>query len=415
VTQNLAEALKELRLPDRGTKIWVDALCINQSDNLERKVQVQSMSQAYENAMRVVAWLGPHENNSAAAFGILKRVESFDFSYWIPALISDDRLDDAMHAFPPLMSRDYWFRAWIVQEIAFASELWIRCGSDEVPYSIFVNIRHFLSGVFSATFEPRPTRALRSYDNARTQRSNSPTYDKTLLEPGSARIAQSSSPLNLLNFLLESHCADRRDSIFAFYNLFSSNLQGKIEIDYSTPPEKVLINAVRAIIEATQNLDIIAIKGRQSRPKRGEAWQRDMPSWCPYFNTSFKSHSIAPHDTADDTEHHFENDSIDHTANGTLLSAAKVSVTFLDNNRILKARGFTIGVISSTLPRESRQIDQFQPLNNDDDVRNQMTYLKNCLHFGYSLTCKDDDSSKRSSQQWLQGEAVLKNSSANSL
>lgn len=40
VTQNLYDALKRLRQPDRPTMLWVDAVCINQEDTQERSHQV---------------------------------------------------------------------------------------------------------------------------------------------------------------------------------------------------------------------------------------------------------------------------------------------------------------------------------------------------------------------------------------
>ena len=40
VTENLSLALKALRYPDKKRTLWVDALCINQDDILERNQQV---------------------------------------------------------------------------------------------------------------------------------------------------------------------------------------------------------------------------------------------------------------------------------------------------------------------------------------------------------------------------------------
>src|SRR6266487_6830888 len=42
--------------------VWIDAICINQDDVVERSRQVQNMSRIFESAMRVVIWLG--EGNS---------------------------------------------------------------------------------------------------------------------------------------------------------------------------------------------------------------------------------------------------------------------------------------------------------------------------------------------------------------
>lgn len=58
VTKNLGAALQKLRLPDGARKIWIDALCINQDDVLERNEQVRLMGEIYSRCSRVIVWLG---------------------------------------------------------------------------------------------------------------------------------------------------------------------------------------------------------------------------------------------------------------------------------------------------------------------------------------------------------------------
>jgi hypothetical protein len=58
ITTNLHEALDQLwkQYPDR--KIWADAICINQEDQVEKAVQVAMMGQIYVGATEVIVWLG---------------------------------------------------------------------------------------------------------------------------------------------------------------------------------------------------------------------------------------------------------------------------------------------------------------------------------------------------------------------
>ncbi|KAI1102831.1 HET-domain-containing protein [Jackrogersella minutella] len=62
--RNLVIALKHLRYTDRLRIMWVDALCINQADDVEKGSQVAMMGDIFRPAPRVVTWLGPAENNS---------------------------------------------------------------------------------------------------------------------------------------------------------------------------------------------------------------------------------------------------------------------------------------------------------------------------------------------------------------
>ncbi|TDZ13994.1 Heterokaryon incompatibility protein 6, OR allele [Colletotrichum spinosum] len=58
ITANLHLALKHLRYESEDRIIWVDGICINQSDAKERGHQVQQMSFIYRHAHRVLFWLG---------------------------------------------------------------------------------------------------------------------------------------------------------------------------------------------------------------------------------------------------------------------------------------------------------------------------------------------------------------------
>lgn len=58
-TKNCWEMLRFLR-PRRGYRlVWVDAICINQLDSLERATQVAKMRSIYKNSRRTVVYLGP--------------------------------------------------------------------------------------------------------------------------------------------------------------------------------------------------------------------------------------------------------------------------------------------------------------------------------------------------------------------
>ena len=64
VTENLYAALQHLRQDGKELMLWVDALCINQLDLVEKSHQVQQMRYIYECATSVIAWLGVERHNS---------------------------------------------------------------------------------------------------------------------------------------------------------------------------------------------------------------------------------------------------------------------------------------------------------------------------------------------------------------
>lgn len=61
VKPNLYDALKHLRHREDPVSAWIDALCINQSDEVEKSEQVSKMARIYSSAYNVCIWLGSDE------------------------------------------------------------------------------------------------------------------------------------------------------------------------------------------------------------------------------------------------------------------------------------------------------------------------------------------------------------------
>ncbi|KAI6794836.1 hypothetical protein KC361_g5342 [Hortaea werneckii] len=62
VTRNLHMAMRRLRSLGYHGALWIDALCINQTDIEEKNVQVSRMSSTYAKAQRVFVWLDSFEH-----------------------------------------------------------------------------------------------------------------------------------------------------------------------------------------------------------------------------------------------------------------------------------------------------------------------------------------------------------------
>ena len=58
ITKNCKSVLRRLRKPDVEHRIWVDAVCIDQTNVKERNHQVQNMAAIYRHAQRTVVYLG---------------------------------------------------------------------------------------------------------------------------------------------------------------------------------------------------------------------------------------------------------------------------------------------------------------------------------------------------------------------
>lgn len=68
VPENLHGALKKLRVSFVGVLLWIDAICINQQDDIEKSWQVELMLTIYRKAERTLVWLGPTADDSDSLF-----------------------------------------------------------------------------------------------------------------------------------------------------------------------------------------------------------------------------------------------------------------------------------------------------------------------------------------------------------
>jgi hypothetical protein len=80
VTETLHTALQSLRREESPVLLWVDQICINQSQAavVERNQQVQRMGEIYANADRVIIWLGKPTRISDEIFDCLNALNEPD-------------------------------------------------------------------------------------------------------------------------------------------------------------------------------------------------------------------------------------------------------------------------------------------------------------------------------------------------
>jgi len=120
VTTNLESALRHLRLATESRVLWIDALCINQGDTLERNSQVMQMNGVYWKASDVVIWLGEEAGNSDLAFDAFEMLPKIESIHWDP--VANPILDKVLRgrkyslAIEKMFQRPWWHRVWTVQE-----------------------------------------------------------------------------------------------------------------------------------------------------------------------------------------------------------------------------------------------------------------------------------------------------------
>ncbi|KAH8590187.1 heterokaryon incompatibility protein-domain-containing protein, partial [Bisporella sp. PMI_857] len=150
VTANLHLALLHLRHRSSDRLLWVDAICINQSDPTERGHQVKQMRYIYQEAEQVLIWLGSATNDTDIAMSTMMDLQQISLrgnSNW--RQLADILLDtDLTHprislkirrrfGAQELISRPWFNRVWILQEVANSRAALILCGHQSVLARIF--------------------------------------------------------------------------------------------------------------------------------------------------------------------------------------------------------------------------------------------------------------------------------------
>jgi hypothetical protein len=67
-------ALKNLQYRDRPRSLWVDAICIDQTNDWEKNYQVPLMREIYSNAACTVCFLGPEKMTTPALYDMLEKL-----------------------------------------------------------------------------------------------------------------------------------------------------------------------------------------------------------------------------------------------------------------------------------------------------------------------------------------------------
>lgn len=133
ITKSLLGALQKLRKRQFG-RLWIDALCINQSDEIEKGHQVRRMADIYRNATQTIAWLGQENHYPEEISNILATFSSDQL---------ENRANEEMmeissdNPYPPVSSWEstnlkalnsfleiqYWERTWVIQELALSRQV----------------------------------------------------------------------------------------------------------------------------------------------------------------------------------------------------------------------------------------------------------------------------------------------------
>jgi hypothetical protein len=124
---------------------WLDALCINQSDVIERGAQVSIMNEIYSRAEHVLVYLGGDGLNEALSH--LRKWYREDKKRSTPTPWSESNpLEGFVYLgvkfdnpgiLRPFFESNYWSRAWIMQEYALAKRVFFISSHEAIEFQFF--------------------------------------------------------------------------------------------------------------------------------------------------------------------------------------------------------------------------------------------------------------------------------------
>ena len=312
VTQSVHEALIALlpTLEHDKLPIWIDAVCINQSNNQEKEREVQRMDKIYSSAKTVLVWLGPEAQDSAMA---MRHIQSFAIilsKMEVTPLWSNLEVYGLPHQDHPVwpaighLYRRAWFgRVWTFQESVLAQDMKVFCGGDQVDWKYFSQVGSDISrlqlfhlavseqDLLGPEHEFFAVRDVSYAKNFKRRVGDDIAKLEGQLEPKSpAGILYSSQAAHIpFPFLLmisqQKLSSDPRDRVYGMLSLTSGDFRSKIPVSYSKSKRQLFLETGKASLEQDKRLTYLQLVA--GRPR-----SQGLPTWC--FDLSESNTGISP-------------------------------------------------------------------------------------------------------------------------
>lgn len=360
-TTNLKAALKRLRHADDERYLWIDAICINQSDISERNDQVTKLHWIYQRAERVVIWLGEHSDDSRAAIKQLEMLSVDDCDgHQVENAHHASRRSPAMLArWVPIyhfFSRSWWSRVWVMQEVVWAAEILVLCGDSQLSWDML------LCAYFNIGSNLKGPELQNSLMIGIARSVSVWTLFTYRILPGK------SLPTSLehtLTIVRQRNSTDPRDRVFGILNIVPiSEWPGRP--DYSKEVSEVFTTTTKHIIDRTRRLTILCACQRANYTvKRQDHLRKEtqhlpiagLPTWVPDWSTTRLTVPLYGGYEYDDNW--------SSSSSHAQYYAAKDSVAsfkFSENDRILTIKGICYDAVQHTCgPLVKGPFDIHQP------------------------------------------------------
>ncbi|XPS72424.1 hypothetical protein M3J07_004576 [Ascochyta lentis] len=318
ITQNLRSALQELRHERACRMLWIDAICINQSDNYEKSAQVRMMRDIYASAVKVVVWLGKGEKFTGSALELVRQFDTVSHdaeSNWWKDLVASSRWRKLRGAFRSMMGSEWWTRTWIIQEVVLGKDIVVHLGPHQISWDLisrFISCRPFMN----------------QFESFETPRFAKDVQELRLGMRGDEAI--SNTLLGLTYRFRWQAASFGSDKIYALLGLLKPDNPTLLVPEYDKSPVDVFLEFTLSCIKYNGNLTAIALAAGTD--------VQDI-SWCRDWRLRHDGHFSVAHFCT-----YPPPDGPDYSAAGTHAPVFQVSM----NRLVLSLRGYEVDVVART-------------------------------------------------------------------
>jgi hypothetical protein len=307
VYKNLWDALYFLQ-EDSPRTMWIDALCIDQSNIAERNAQVEKMHLIYKQASSVVVFLGVPEEDSDLAFNFMVQIYDYvrqgqeireDDLGFVPDFVEIGPLVVRKHvrswlAIHELMRGPWWRRAWTLQELLMSKKATFVCGPHSMSWpvlKIVVQVVRETSNeveqLINSTFEGHLLRPYKFSDQAQFHAFSihAAYHFKRFMDTN--RMPPSRAILFFLEASQKRLCKFPHDKIYSILGILPSEVYSAMpKPDYGQSIHQVYQQIAQAYVNFTRSLDIIC------ESQHSDTQDALLPSWTPDWRRGRRMRTI---------------------------------------------------------------------------------------------------------------------------
>lgn len=303
VTTNLQTALCAFRAHAGGKqpRLWIDAICIDQKDNVEKDWQVTLMGDIYNRASNVRTWLGSGDSSDSdwttLAFHRLRKLTAPQ----VATLTNGYEMLQDVRSLVRLFQSPYWHRRWITQELVLARKLSMYCGSlveHDVDLRALYSILTHLANLLQMKMPYHNDRELWNAFNSDRDawKVHQPCHEiLSAISPVTAFDKPLTKHPYLLRDIRGAQQKNDHDCVYGILGLLKRDLgHALVEPDYELPIEKVFEDFAFKLMAASKSLAFLY-----------EAYPEDprLPTWvCDLRVTSRDNNRFIPDEVPLDVE-----------------------------------------------------------------------------------------------------------------